>query len=247
MYRKCFKRVFDFSMSLLALIVLSPVFLIISIILIFSVGKPIMFKQYRPGKDWKVFKLYKFKSMVDKYDEDGNLLPDEDRITKFGKFLRKTSLDELPQLWNILKGDMSIVGPRPRLVKDMVFYRDDVLSTYSVRPGLTGLSQVNGRNDNTWEEIFEWDKKYIEKITFWRDIKIIFKTVFSIFKSKGAESGSGDKSDYYYGNYLLNRNQITPEEFEEGQKDAKLIIEKKLPIKKFIEDKKKETTEEEVG
>lgn len=229
----------------MAIVVLSPVFVIISLFSLINVGAPIVFKQYRPGKNWKVFKLYKFRSMVDRFDEDGNMLSDDKRITKYGKFLRKTSLDELPQLWNILKGDMSIVGPRPRLVKDMVFYRNEVLSTYSVRPGLTGLSQVNGRNDNTWEEIFEWDKKYIEKVTLLGDIKIILGTVFSIFKSKGAEAGSGNKTDYYYGDYLLNRNQITTEEYEEGQKNAIKIIENKIPINQLVVGVKKEIETEE--
>lgn len=159
LYEAFFKRFFDFFLSLVAIIVLSPVFLIVYILsLIILKGNPI-FKQYRPGKNNKIFKMYKFRSMTNKTDENGNLLPDKDRITTYGKILRKLSLDELPQLFNILKGDMSIVGPRPRLVEDAIFYDEEVLQCYSVRPGLTGPAQVYDRNSElSWESVFARDK-----------------------------------------------------------------------------------------
>ena len=175
-YELFFKRLFDIVFSLIAIIVLSPLLLIIYLIQLFVLrGNPIL-TQYRPGKNGKIFRFYKFRSMTNKHDETGELIPDKNRITKFGRFLRKTSLDELPQLFNILKGDMSFVGPRPRLVKDMIFYDEKVLKAYSVRPGLTGLAQVSGgRSYASWEEIFEKDLRYAETITFWGDIKILFK------------------------------------------------------------------------
>ena len=225
MYRKCFKRFFDVILSLIALIVLSPILLIISILSRIFMGKGIILKQYRPGKNGKVFVLYKFRSMTNKKDENGNLLPDKDRITKWGKFLRKSSIDELPQLVNILKGDMSIVGPRPRLVKDMVFYDKEVMEAYSVRPGLTSPSQISGgRSESSWEEIFEEDLKYSKRITFFGDMKIIFKTFFAIFKSKGSESAESAKRDYYYPDYLLKSNKITKEQYDLGLNKANEII-----------------------
>ena len=156
-YSRFMKRFFDFFLSLLGILILSPVLIITYLLTIIFLGAPAIYKQARPGKNRKVFYIYKFRSMTNKKDKDGNLLPDAERITKFGKFLRKTSLDELPQLFNILKGDMSIVGPRPRLVKDMMFYDEEVLKFYIVRPGLTGPTQTTGRNKNTWEQVFEKD------------------------------------------------------------------------------------------
>lgn len=151
MYRKYFKRLFEVICSLLALIVLTPLLLVTAILVRIKLGSPVIFKQKRPGLHEKIFTLYKFRTMTDQKDEQGNLLPDEVRLTKFGKMLRSTSLDELPELWNILKGDMSIVGPRPQLIKDMVFMTDEQRKRHTVRPGLTGLAQVNGRNAITWE------------------------------------------------------------------------------------------------
>ena len=164
--------------------------------------------------------------MTNKTDEKGNLLPDNQRITKFGKFLRKTNIDELPQLINIFKGDMSIVGPRPRLVKDMIFYSQEVLKAYTVRPGLTGPSQVNGgRSESSWESIFECDLKYKQRITFLGDLKIIFKTVIAIFKNDSASGGAGEgKRDYYYADYLLKSKQITNEQYLLGLKKSEQII-----------------------
>lgn len=236
-YEAFFKRFFDVIISLLAIVILSPIMLIIYIIsLIVLKGNPI-FKQYRPGKDNKIFAFYKFRSMTNKTDKDGNLLPDKDRITTYGKFLRKTSLDELPQLFNILKGDMSIVGPRPRLVKDAIFYSEEVLSFNTVRPGITCLSQISGgRSEASWQDIFEKDMKYINNITFWGDVKILFKTVFAIFKKegKGAAEGAQENSglrDYYYADYLLKTNQITEEQYKKGLENANQIIESKGTIK----------------
>ncbi len=226
LYEIVFKRFFDIVLSFLALIILSPLFLIVSILsLIILKGNP-FFSHYRPGKNGKVFKLYKFRSMTNKTDKDGNLLPDKDRITKYGKILRKLSIDELPQLLNILKGDMSIVGPRPRLVKDMIFYDEEVFKAYSVRPGLTGKSQVSGgRSESSWESIFECDLEYAKKITFWGDVKILFQTVGALFKSdSSADGATSSKREYYYADYLLKENKITKEQYDKGILLANEII-----------------------
>src|SRR5690554_3329700 len=185
MYRKYFKRVFDFVCSLLALIVLSPVLLITALLVRIKLGTPVIFKQKRPGLNEKIFTLYKFRTMTDQKDEQGNLLPDEVRLTKFGKMLRSTSLDELPELWNILKGDMSVVGPRPLLVEYLPLYDDNQKHRHDVRPGLTGLAQINGRNSIMWEEKFAYDLFYILNISFILDIKIILKTINNVFKKRG--------------------------------------------------------------
>ena len=171
MYAKYVKRILDFTLSLLALIVLSPIMLILYILVRIKLGNPVIFKQMRPGKDEKIFKLYKFRTMTDEKDEQGNLLPDEQRLTKFGKFLRSTSLDELPELINIIKGDMAIVGPRPLLVQYLEFYNEEQKHRHDVRPGLTGLAQVSGRNSITWEEKFKQDIEYINHLTFKNDVK----------------------------------------------------------------------------
>lgn len=228
-YELVLKRFFDIFLSFIALIILSPLFLIISVLsMIILKGNP-FFSQYRPGKNGKVFKLYKFRSMTNKTDKDGNLLPDEQRITKYGKFLRKLSIDELPQLWNIFIGNMSIVGPRPRLVKDMIFYDEEVFIAYSVRPGLTGKSQVSGgRSESSWEKIFECDMEYAQKITFWKDVKILFQTVGAIFKSDSSADGtSSSKRDYWYADYLLKTNKITQEQYDNGFQLANEIIKEK--------------------
>lgn len=185
MYSKYIKRVFDFILSLMALIVLSPILLVTYILVRIKLGNPAIFKQKRPGKDERIFTLYKFRTMTDEKDEEGNLLPDEKRLTKFGKFLRSTSLDELPELINILKGDMSIVGPRPLLIEYLPLYNEEQKHRHDVRPGLTGLAQVNGRNSIAWEEKFKEDIKYINNITFINDIKIVLKTVEKVFKKEG--------------------------------------------------------------
>lgn len=191
MYKKYIKRILDFILSLIALIILSPLLLIISLLVKIKLGSPIIFKQERPGLNEKIFTLYKFRTMTDKKDEKGNLLPDLERLTKFGRFLRSTSLDELPELINIIKGDMAIVGPRPLLVEYLELYDEKQKHRHDVRPGLTGLAQISGRNSITWEEKFEEDIQYINKITFIVDVKIILKTILKVFKREGiAQEGN---------------------------------------------------------
>ena len=197
MYRKFIKRFLDIILSLLALILLSPIILILFILVRIKLGKPAIFKQERPGKNEKIFTLYKFRTMTDEKDEDGNLLPDENRLTKFGQVLRKTSLDELPELINILKGDMSIVGPRPLAVIYLPYYNEKEKHRHDVRPGLTGLAQVNGRNTLIWEERFQYDIEYVNNITFVNDCKIILKTIKKVFKEEGIETrGTGKNIDF---------------------------------------------------
>ena len=219
MYAKFFKRVMDFVLSLCALIVLSPVLLILAVLgAVIMKGNP-FFTQLRPGKDEKIFKMIKFRSMTCETDENGNLLPDEVRLTKYGKFLRATSLDELPELLNIVKGDMSIVGPRPQLVRDMVFMTPEQRRRHSVRPGLTGLAQCNGRNAMSWEKKFEYDLIYIKKITFWGDVKILLQTVVKVFQRDGInEEGMATAEDL--GDYLLRIGTVDKEEYAEKQAEA---------------------------
>ena len=185
MYKKYFKRVLDFTLSLLAIIVLSPVYIVVSILVLIFMGWPIIFKQPRPGKDEKIFDMYKFRTMTNKKDENGELLPDEKRLTKFGKFLRKTSLDELPEIFCILTGKMSIVGPRPLLVKYLPYYTEEERHRHDVRPGLTGLAQINGRNLLDWDDRFKKDIEYVNNVTFIGDVKIIIQTVVTVFKREG--------------------------------------------------------------
>ena len=180
-YEKYIKRLMDMLLSGLALIVLSPVLLVTAVLVRTRLGSPVIFCQERPGKDEKIFRLYKFRSMTDEKDENGNLLPDEIRLTRFGRLLRSTSLDELPELWNIFRGDMSIVGPRPLLVSYLPYYTEEERHRHDVRPGLTGLAQVNGRNNLTWEQKFAYDVEYVNHLTFVNDVKIIFKTVLKVF------------------------------------------------------------------
>lgn len=190
MYAKYIKRILDLILSLMALIVLMPLMIIIGILVRINLGSPIIFKQKRPGKNEKIFTLYKFRTMTDKRDIDGNLLPDEYRPTKFGKFLRSTSLDELPELINIIKGDMAIVGPRPLLVEYLPYYTEEEKHRHDVRPGLTGLAQVNGRNAISWEEKLKYDTEYIKKISFYSDLKIIFKTIKKTIKREDILMGN---------------------------------------------------------
>ena len=182
MYRKFFKRFFDVVLSACALIVLSPVLLAVAVLVRLKLGSPVIFHQERLGKDEKTFRLYKFRSMTDERDEEGNLLPDEARLTKFGRLLRSTSLDELPELWNILKGDMSIVGPRPLLVSYLPYYTEEERHRHDIHPGLTGLAQVNGRSFITWEEIFAYDVEYVQNVALLKDLKIIFQTVVKVLR-----------------------------------------------------------------
>ena len=202
MYKNYLKRVMDFILSLLAIIVLSPVLLVVAVLVRTKLGSPVMFTQERPGKDEKIFKLYKFRTMTDEKDENGNLLPDEVRLTKFGKMLRSTSLDELPELFNILKGDMSIVGPRPLLVRYLPRYNAEQRRRHEVRPGLSGLAQVNGRNAITWEEKFKYDVEYVDHITFLGDWKIIFQTVWNVLKRDGISSETSATMEEFMGNEM---------------------------------------------
>lgn len=223
MYQRVWKRVLDFSLSGLSLILLAPVLLLLTILgAVIMKGNP-FFTQIRPGKDEKLFKLVKFRSMTCQRDKDGNLLPDEKRLTAYGRFLRASSLDELPELWNILKGDMSIVGPRPQLVRDMVFMTPQQRKRHSVRQGLTGLAQVNGRNNMTWERKMEYDLQYIENITFWSDVKILLKTVRKVFIREGISAEGMDTAEDL-GDYLLRTGKVLPEEYEKMQAQARDLI-----------------------
>jgi undecaprenyl phosphate N,N'-diacetylbacillosamine 1-phosphate transferase len=187
-YRKHFKRLMDFILSLLAMIVLSPILLIMAVLVRIKLGSPVIFRQERPGMGERIFTLYKFRTMTDARDENGALLPDEMRLTKFGRFLRSTSLDELPELYNILKGDMSIVGPRPLLVQYLPFYNEHQRRRHNVRPGLTGWAQVNGRNTISWEEKFDLDVEYVNNASFLFDIKIILMTIKKVLMREGISS-----------------------------------------------------------
>ena len=197
MYQKYFKRFLDCVISAISLILLSPVFIILSLIIRIILGKPIIFKQKRPGKNEVIFELYKFRSMTEEKDENGVLLPDAIRLTAFGRFLRSTSLDELPELFNVLKGDMSIVGPRPLAVQYLPYYNEEEKKRHSVLPGLTGLAQVRGRNAITWEDRFKWDIKYVNHITFFGDLRIVFETIRVVFSRRGiGERGIDSPTDF---------------------------------------------------
>jgi len=187
MYRKYLKRAIDFSASLAAVIVLSPVMGTVALLVRRNLGSPVIFRHQRPGKDGKIFTLYKFRTMTDEKDAEGRLLPDEARLTRFGKILRATSLDELPELLNILKGDMSIVGPRPLETYFLPYYSEKEKHRHDVRPGLTGLAQVNGRNNLTWEQRFEYDLEYIGNVTLFNDARILLQTVAKVAKSEGTD------------------------------------------------------------
>ncbi|MBD5521024.1 MAG: sugar transferase [Lachnospiraceae bacterium] len=199
MYRNCIKRLLDIIISLCGIIVLSPVYLVLAILVRVKLGSPVLFKQERPGKDEKIFKLYKFRSMTDAKDENGNLLPDEDRLPAFGKKLRSTSLDELPELFNILKGDMSIIGPRPLLVRYLPRYNEFQKHRHDVRPGLTGLAQTHGRNAITWEKKFEYDVEYVNNLSFSLDVKIFLETVRAVLKREGISSETSATMEEFMG------------------------------------------------
>ncbi len=223
LYRQFFKRFYDIVLSFLAIVVLSPVLLILIVVgAIKMKGNP-FFLQKRPGKNGKIFNLIKFRTMTNEKDENGELLSDEKRLNGYGKKLRSTSLDELPELFNIFIGNMSIVGPRPQLVKDLVFMSEDVKKRQSVRSGLTGRAQVNGGNNLTWEEKFEYDLKYIQKISLFGDIKIILMTVGKVLK-KSDVSRDGMETDIDYGDWLLNKGEITKEEYDQKQEMAKSLL-----------------------
>ncbi len=229
-YEKYIKRLLDIFCAMLAVVCFCWLYIIVAVLVKVKLGSPVLFIQPRPGMiepstgRERIFKMYKFRSMTDARDENGNLLADEVRLTAFGKMLRNTSLDELPEVINILKGDMSVVGPRPQLVRDMVFMTEVQRKRHIVRPGLSGLAQVNGRNDIDWEDKLKWDLKYIKKITFLRDVKIIFQTVMKAFvKREGITEGNlATATDY--GDYLLNCGRISRKKYEELQIEAEQII-----------------------
>lgn len=198
-YSVVFKRIFDFSFALIASILLCPIMFIIAILVRCKLGSPILFRQQRPGFQEKVFELVKFRTMTDKRGADGNLLPDEERLTRFGKWLRATSLDELPELWNILKGDMSIVGPRPLLVQYLSLYNERQKHRHDVKPGITGYAQVHGRNGISWEEKFEYDLWYVEHISLILDAKILFATIKTVLKKEGISSQTSATMEYFTG------------------------------------------------
>lgn len=199
MYKNFFKRILDFVMSLLGLIILSPVFVIVTVALfVANDGKPFFF-QSRPGKNERVFKIIKFKTMNDKADHKGDLLPDADRLTKVGHFVRKTSLDEIPQLLNVIKGDMSLIGPRPLLVEYIPLYDEVQKRRHEVRPGITGWAQINGRNAISWEDKFKFDVWYVDNISLSLDISVILKTILKVFKSEGISSGTNATMEKFEG------------------------------------------------
>ncbi len=199
MYKNCIKRCLDILLSLCGIIVLSPVLLVLAVLVRVKLGSPVLFKQERPGKDEKIFTLCKFRTMTDARDEKGELLPDEVRLTRFGKLLRATSLDELPELFNILKGDMSVIGPRPLLVRYLPRYNAFQRRRHEVRPGLTGLAQINGRNALTWEEKFAYDIRYVENLTFAMDVRIFAGTIRAVLKREGINSETSATMEEFMG------------------------------------------------
>lgn len=241
-YTVFFKRFLDILLSLLAIIILSPFLILFALLTLIFNGYPIFYKQARPGRNHKIFYIYKFRSMNNKKDKDGNLLPDSQRITFWGKIIRKLSIDELPQFFNILKGDMSFIGHRPKLVKDAIFYEKEVLDQYVMRPGITGYAAAYGRNKNTWEATFEKDKFYNQNVSLWLDIKIIFKTIGTVFTNKG-ESHSASEEDrqnereqeYYYADYLLRIGKITKEQYDKGLELSKVLIRDKKRMEFYPE------------
>lgn len=227
-YEKYIKRLLDIVCSLLTIIVFWWVYVIIAILVRIKMGSPVVFKQARPGMidpktgKERIFYMYKFRTMTDERDENGQLLPDEMRLGRFGKALRASSIDELPEVFNILKGDMSIIGPRPQLVRDMVFMSDEQRMRHTARPGLSGLAQVMGRNAISWEEKFEWDLKYVEKVSFTNDVKIIWYTVKKVF-GRAESSEELDVTDDY-GDFLLREERLSQKDYDDLQERAKELI-----------------------
>ena len=222
-YARCVKRLLDILLSGCALIVLSPVLLVVAILVRFKLGSPVIFCQERPGRGEKIFKMYKFRSMTDQRDENGELLPDAARLPHFGKVLRSTSLDELPELWNIFKGDMSIVGPRPQLVRDMVFMTPEQRRRHTVTPGLTGLAQVSGRNAISWEDKLAADLRYIRRVTFWGDVKIMLLTVKKVFCREDISADGMDTAEDL-GDYLLRTGKVSEAEYQALQGESRKLL-----------------------
>lgn len=233
-YEKYIKRLLDIISALLAILVFSWLYLFIAIVVRVKMGKPVLFKQPRPGMvdpktgEERIFDMYKFRTMTDERDENGELLPDEQRLPQFGKMLRATSLDELPEAFNILRGDMSCVGPRPQLVRDMVFMTEEQRMRHTAKPGLSGLAQVMGRNAISWEEKFRWDLEYIDHVTFLGDLKIILLTVKKVF-IRTDMTGSDQEIDLTddYGDALLKAGEISREYYNEKIAYAKQLLEKR--------------------
>ena len=230
-YEKYIKRLLDILCSGAAIIVFCWLYVIIAIMVRVKLGKPVLFKQPRPGMvnlktgNERIFNMYKFRTMTDERDEKGKLLPDEVRLTKFGRMLRATSLDELPEAFNILKGDMSVVGPRPQLVRDMVFMSDTQRMRHTAKPGLSGLAQVNGRNAVSWEDKIKWDLKYIEKVSFVGDIKIVWQTFKKVFvRSNITESNEETDVTLDYGDALLREGKVSKEEYDAKQAEARRLL-----------------------
>lgn len=203
-YQKYIKRILDITLSGAAIIVLSPVMGVTAILVKKKLGSPVIFKQKRPGKDEKIFTMYKFRTMTDELDEKGELLPDSVRLTKFGKILRSSSLDELPELFNIFKGDMSIIGPRPLLVQYLSLYNEKQKRRHEVRPGLSGLAQINGRNAITWDEKFNYDVEYVKKVSFTLDVSIVIKTMMKAFRQEDINAGSEVTMEVFRGSEKAN-------------------------------------------
>ena len=224
MYANFFKRILDFFCALSAILCLSPLLILLTVVGAFKMKGNPFFTQPRPGEDEKIFNLIKFRTMTNQKDANGNLLPDDVRLTKYGKFLRSTSLDELPELFNILKGDMAVIGPRPQLVRDMVFMTPEQRKRHTVRQGLSGLAQISGRNAVTWETKIDFDLRYIKNITFLGDVKIILTTLNKAFikRSDITEEGCDTATDL--GDYLLASGKITREQYDRGQVEAKKLI-----------------------
>jgi len=222
-YERWFKRPIDILCALAAIVVFWWLYILVAVLVRVKLGSPVIFRQKRPGKDEKIFELYKFRTMTDERDKNGNLLPDEVRLTKFGKFLRSTSLDELPEAFNILKGDMSVIGPRPQLVRDMVFMTPQQRCRHLVKPGLSGWAQVNGRNAIQWEAKLAYDLEYIRKITFLGDVKIILMTVGK-FLNREDISAEGMETAEDFGDYLLRVGKISSDEYEALQTESRQLL-----------------------
>lgn len=230
-YERIIKRGIDIVCAIGAIVCFSPLFLLVALLVKIKLGSPVLFKQDRPGligKDGRetIFQMYKFRTMTDETDEEGNLLPDEERLTKFGKWLRSTSLDELPEVFNILNGTMSVIGPRPQLVRDMVFMTEEQRMRHTAKPGLSGLAQINGRNNIDWEDKLNWDLIYLQKVTLREDIRIVIATVSKAFiKQEGITKGNMATAEDL-GDYLLNTNQVTLDTYNMKQMQARNILQK---------------------